>query len=148
MRGAASGLQVTRVSSRTAVLRVRAADRPGGGAAAPLCGRDLTAGLLFGAVKLPPAVTHCLILCGRHGLRHFALRDGAEEHIVALLLTGSYLHVAGVALRAAVLMVGTANRLEQRAAAPLSRLQLTAGRTRRAAALVVTFNINDGAQLG
>lgn len=131
-QGAASSLQVTGVSDRTAVLRVGAADRPGIGAAGPLRGRHLTARLLHGAVGLPRAVTW--YVCGDLGVSglgpyHFALREGEDERVVSLLLARSGLHVAGVSLRTAVLVVGTANRLDQRAAAPLSCLQFAAGRS-------------------
>lgn len=70
LQGAASGLEVTRVPGRTAVLRAKAADGPGGGAAAPLRGGDLTAGVSFGASKLAPAVArHILfVLCLLHRL--------------------------------------------------------------------------------
>lgn len=123
--------QVAGISSRTAVLRVRAADGLGGGAAAPLCVRDLTAGVFLGAVKLPRAVTWYVRLVrsiSGLGLYHSALREAVDQHAVAFLLACSRLHVAGVSLRTAVLSVGTADRLDQRAAAPLSRRQLAAGR--------------------
>lgn len=90
---------------------------PGRGAAGPLCGWDLTARVLLGAVKFPRAVTwyvRVALGASRLGLHHFALREGEDEHIAVLLLACSSLHVAGVALRTAVLMVCTANRLKGR----------------------------------
>lgn len=68
LQGAASGLEVARVPGRTAVLRVKAADGPGGGAAAPLRGGDLTAGVSFGAAKLAPAITRHILLVLLHRL--------------------------------------------------------------------------------
>lgn len=72
-------------------------------------------------MKLPRAVTWYVSLAvSLLGTYHFALREGVYEHVVLLLLARSCLHVAGVALRAAVLVVGTAHGFDQRAASPLS----------------------------
>lgn len=82
----------------------------GGGAAGPLRGRDPTARVPLGAADLPGAVTWSVRGLGPY---HRTLRDAVEQHLV-LLLTRAGLHVAGVALWTAVLVVGTAHRLENR----------------------------------
>lgn len=90
---------------------------PGWGAAGPLCGRQLTACVTFGALKLPRAVTWyvCGVLrASRLQPLHFTLRDDVSEHVEVLLFAGSRLHVAGVVVRTAVLVVGTADRLKRR----------------------------------
>lgn len=125
-----SSLQVAGKPGRTAVLGVRAADGLGGGAAAPLAVRHLTAGVFLWAVELPRAVTWYVLVLSASGIGpyHSALREGVDQPDVVLLLTCSRLHVAGVSLRTAVLSVSAADRLYQRAAAPLSCGQLAAGR--------------------
>lgn len=126
-----SSLQVAGKPGRTAVLGVRAADGLGGGAAAPLAVRHLTAGVFLWAVELPRVVTwYVRLVLSASGLGpyHSALREGVDQPAVVLLLTCSRLHVAGVSLRTAVLSVSAADRLYQRAAAPLSGRQLAAGR--------------------
>ena len=68
-------------------------------------------------MKRPRAVTWyvCVILSVPGlGLHHFNLREGVDQNIVVLLLAGSRLHVAGVALRTAVLVIRTANGLQRR----------------------------------
>lgn len=52
-----------------------------------------------------------------------ALREGGDERTLVLLLARSGLHVAAVALRTAVLMVGTANRLKEEKKNPESKPQ-------------------------
>lgn len=82
----------------------------GGGAAGPLGGRHPAARVPLGAAELPRGVTWygpgvlLLLLRGAVGPYHCGLR--------ARLLTGAGLHVAGVALRAAVLSVGAADGLK------------------------------------
>lgn len=113
------------------MLGVGAADGLGGGAAAPLGVRHLAAGVFLRAAELPRAVTWYVRLvlgASELGPYHSALGEGVGRRAVVRLLACSRLHVAGVSLRTAVLSVGTANRLHQRAAAPFSRRQLAAGR--------------------
>lgn len=97
----------------------------GGGAAGPLWGRDPTACVLFRAAEFPCEVTRYIL-----GLRpnHSAQRDGGVEDVPALLLACSGLHVAAVALRAAVLVVGAANRLEDRGRRRNRRFRLSCWR--------------------
>lgn len=88
---------------------------PWWGAAGPLRGGDPTARVSLGAAKLSGAVTrHVVVVLCWVGPYHFTLRDGEDEHVVALLLAGSRLHVAGVTLRTAVLVVLAANGLKRR----------------------------------
>lgn len=88
---------------------------PGRGAAGPFCGRGLTARVLRGAAELPRAVT-CYAAGGVSGLGpdYCALREAGDARGEVGLLARSRPHVAGVALRAAVLVVGAANRLTGR----------------------------------
>lgn len=94
---------------------MRSVTYPGGGAAAPLCAGALTARFLLGAVKLARPVTwYPRVVLGvlPVGLDHLALREGADDGGVLLLLACPRLHVAGVALRAAVFLVSTTHRLQ------------------------------------
>ena len=87
----------------------------GRGAARPHCGRRAAAGLLLGAAEHPNIVTWNILLhSGRpqHGPYHLALRAAAGGLVAQLLLAGPTVHVAGVALRAAVLVVVAAYGLE------------------------------------
>ena len=85
---------------------------PWRGTTRPLCGRRLAARIFSGAVKFPRAVTWYVLCVPRPGPYHFDLREGLDQLIEVLLLTRSRLHVAGVALRTAVVVVRTANRLQ------------------------------------
>lgn len=57
------------------------------------------------------AVARYVVVVG-FGPHHSALREGGHERTLVLLLARSGLHVAAVALRTAVLVVGTADRLK------------------------------------
>ena len=97
-------------------LRLTAARRYlGGGAARPHCGRRAAAGLLLGAAEHPLSVTWNILLHSgwpQHGPHHLALRAAAGGLVWQLLLAGPTVHVAGVALRAAMLVVVAAYGLE------------------------------------
>lgn len=148
LQGAASGCRVTRVSDGAAVLQVGAAGGPGRGAAGPVGGRCLAAGFLPGAANAPRAVAWNVVVLwvSRLGPDHLGLRDGGLDQPVVevLLLARPRLHVAGVALRAAVLLVRTADGFDQWAATPLSRGQFAAGRSRSAAAFIVALDVRHG----
>ena len=87
----------------------------GRGAAGPGGGRRGAAGLLLGAAERPLGVAwNVLLHSGRpgRGLYHLALRAAVGGVAMELLLTGPAVHVAGVALRAAVLVVVAAYGLQ------------------------------------
>ena len=84
------------------------------GAACPLGGWGLAACVLLGTAKLPRAVTRNVpgsVGSSLLELLHSALRDAVEQRPFHLLLTSSCLHVAAVALGAAVLVVCAAYSL-------------------------------------
>lgn len=108
-------------------------------------------------MDIPCDVTWYVLVLFQVGLLQWddcELRNSEGQRSVVRLLTGACVHVTGVALGAAVLMVLTAHRLHQRTAAPGPCGELTAGRSRGTAALVITLHVCysagliEGAQFG